>query len=212
MTNREFDSILKRIGNAKKKAKDIISNPNSTEDEIDDAEILSDSVDDLINCMFEYTDHVFMMGVNGRYHTNELDSSDYKSEIIKIINKAEDDRTLKHYTIITAIKVADKVCREVGLPEIYGELPEKYQEDTGALKDKSNEEALKVRNKIKGWTFNFCLNATIGVTLGRDCLDYSDFDVEQDYKAFQEDAEDYFKSKQQGKKILKRLIDIETDR
>lgn len=175
MSGREVDRTIHRIKDALKVADGILKDSTSTVEQRGDAIGLKDSVEDLINAMCNYTRCVFIDKYKNKTRKQMIENAntveDYQTECENI----EKARKSAHDDLISKVKLADWSCRDIGVAEIYGELPEQYKENIDGLIGEKNRtrEVVKIRHAIADWTWDFVLGCTVAMTLENyDKLDH----------------------------------------
>lgn len=175
MTNREIDEILRRIKRLREYCENVIKNPNSTQDEKEDAQDTEKMVQDLIKSMCAYTNSVFDDNYTKATRVQLLEKSNSVEEYQQYCENIDKDRRTKHDSLIGNIKLVDMICREYGIAEIYGELPKEYQNDISGLigeEKRKTPGVVETREAIANWTWNFVLGCTVSMALDFDAIDY----------------------------------------
>lgn len=188
MTNKEIDSILEKIRNARKRCQEITDDNTITDSQLKDtAEFGDDVICELIRSMCDYTVAVFEDKSN-KVNRIDLMGVNQQEDYIDIFETAEKRRKSEHNNLITSIKVADLVCRQIGVPEIYGQLPDKYKNDVSEVLKAENRDkpgVLEVRHGIANWTFDFILGCAIVQNLEIDS------DISHDKDDYQNNRETF---------------------
>mgnify|MGYP002516111011 FL=1 len=204
MTERDIDRILRSIKDVREY---LIKRKNDTsisEEERGWAESDEKAITDLIECMADYTASVFddnFKSITRDAYSKERSADEWRTKSEEI----ERRRKLTHDALIGKIKMADGICRDSGLEEIYGELPDEYKKDTRGLlgdENRSKPGVVETRHKIADWVFQF--------TLGCAIIDALDRDYENDIEAYTESASLYGKVSADGvAKRIKEMTDFE---
>lgn len=188
MTNKEIDSIIEKIRNARKRCQEITDDNTITDGQLKDtAEFGDDVICELIKSMCDYTVAVFDDKSNKLNRTSLMESNQ-REDYIDIFEAAEKRRKSEHNDLITSIKVADLVCRQIGVPEIYGKLPDKYKNDVSEVLKAENRDkpgVLEVRHGIANWTFDFILGCAIAQNMEIDS------DISHSKDSYQNDRETF---------------------
>lgn len=206
MTNREVDSIISRIRNAREKCSELSKRDDIDKTLKDTAEYGDDVILDFIEAMCRYTDSVFEDKSKNISITSLRERCNSQEEYQAKFEEIEKNRKSAHNNLITSIKVTDLICRKIGVPEIYGKLPEKYKNDISEVLKEENRGmhgVLDLRHDIANWTWDFVIGCII------------DMNVElvqnvSNKKDYQNDI-DAFESIQKGfdsKKVKKMIEDL----
>ena len=183
-------------------------NPNITEEERkDDLDLVSNFVDS----MCQYTTAAFKERKKSAIRNQMMRDGESGEEIRTIGEQLEKNRKNSHDMLILQTKRIDLVCREYGLPEIYGKIPEEYKKDISGLlgeKNRKNPGVVEARHDLANWTWDFILSCTICMDLETN-IDMEDLDIEKNREDFEKAAEIYERvDKKSGvKNIMHLLID-----
>lgn len=212
MTNREVDSIINRIRNARKKCKEL-----SKREDIDKtlktmAEYGDDVILYFVEAMCRYTDSVFEDKSKNISITSLRERCNSREEYQEKFEEIEKNRKSAHNNLITSIKVTDMICRKVGVPEIYGRLPERYKNDVSEVLKEENRGmpgVLDLRHDIANWTWDFVIGCIIdmNVELDQNVNVSHKKDYQNDIDAF-EGVQNTFDSKK-AKKMIQDLTEPE---
>ncbi len=206
MTNREVDSIINKIRNARTKCSELSKRDDIDKTLKDTAEFGDDVILDFIEAMCRYTDSVFEDKSKNIGITSLRESCNSQEEYQAKFEEIEKRRKSAHNNLITSIKVVDLVCRKIGVPEIYGKLPEKYKNNIGEVLKEENRGmpgVLDLRHDIANWTWDFVIGCIIDMNVELDPNVSNKKDYQNDIEAF-ESIQDGFESK----KVEKMLEDL----
>ena len=170
----EIDRTIMRIKNARRKARQIIDDPNSSDDQIEEAELALSSINDLIDGMIQYTNSVFRHQFTSAMNRIILANCNEREDYIKTMEDADSGRIAAHDVLLIDVKVADFECECLGVEPICGMLPEEYKKDVSGLCGKANRKkdgVVPIRHGIAKWGWNFVLGCTVALSLGRDTID-----------------------------------------
>lgn len=210
MTNKEVDSIITRIKNARKRCKEL------SKDEKADARLRKlashgeEIYEDLVTDMCAYTDSVFEDKFKNSNLTEMRENANSREEYQEKYETLELNRKTAHNTLITSIKMADLVCRRVGVPEIYGKIPKEFQDDTSIILDEANRYmpgVLETRHGIAEWTWDFVIGCIIDMNIEIDPNSSRNTDYKNDKEKF-EDVQKNFDS-EKTKRMIQDLTEPE---
>ncbi len=205
MTNREIDETIQKIRTLNLAIK---QNPNITEEERkDDLYIVSNFVDS----MCQYTTAAFKERKKSAIRNQMMRDGESGEEIRAMGKKLDSDRIASHNELLRLTRIVDSICREYGLPEIYGKIPEEYKNDISGLlgsENRKNPGVVETRHGLANWTWDFILSCTICMDLETN-IDMEDLDIEKNREDFEKAAEIYERvDKKSGvKDIMHLLID-----
>lgn len=185
LTERDIDRTLRRIKDAREFYRKKQNDQSLSEDDRELSEDNETAIVRLIDGMCEYVASVFddnLKGIVRQAYVEEGRNEDWRAECERI----EFGRKTSHDALISNIKLCDLICRNDGLEEIYGELPEEYKKDTSGLmgpENRSKPGVVETRHNIADWTFQFILGCSI--------LDVINKDYENDREVYTEISKSY---------------------
>lgn len=170
----EVDRTLKRIKNARAYCQKTLSE-SKDENELDYASELQEAITSLIGCMAEYTESVFDDEIKNATRQKMIEDANTVRDYQIKCEEIEKRRKISHDDLIRQIKITDMICREMGVSEIYGKLPEEYRKDTTGLMGEANRRnpgVVETRHAIANWAWNVVLGSTVEMTLDISNMDY----------------------------------------
>lgn len=168
------DSTIKKIALAKKQCQKVLAE-SKDEMEREDAELLLEQLERLVNSMVEYTDVVFDHNMSKATRENSYSNSENLLDTQKEMEKIERRRKICHDALITDVRMTDSACRLVGVDEIYGKLPKEYQNDSSGLlgdENRKNPGVVETRHAIADWAWDFVLGCTVAFQLDLEDMNY----------------------------------------
>lgn len=168
------DSTIKKIALAKKQCQKVLAE-SKYEMEREDAELLMEQLERLVNSMVEYTDVVFDHNMSKATRENSYSNSENLLDTQKEMEKIERRRKICHDALITDVRMTDSACRLVGVDEIYGKLPKEYQNDSSGLlgdENRKNPGVVETRHAIADWAWDFVLGCTVAFQLDLEDMNY----------------------------------------
>lgn len=168
------DSTIKKIALAKKQCQKVLAE-SKDEMEREDAELLLEQLERLVNSMVEYTDVVFDHNMSKATRENSYSNSENLLDTQKEMEKIERRRKICHDALITDVRMTDTACRLVGVDEIYGKLPKEYQNDSSGLfgdENRKNPGVVETRHAIADWAWDFVLGCTVAFQLDLEDMNY----------------------------------------
>ena len=128
----EVDRTLRRIKDARAHCEKIIKGSKNPE-EIDDANTLLQDLSELITSMSEYTETVFDDEIKNLTRQKMIEEASTIRDYQIKCEEIERRRKSSHNDLILHVKLTDGMCRNLGISEIYGKLPEEYKKDTNLI-------------------------------------------------------------------------------
>ncbi len=210
MTNKEIDSIISRIKDAKKRCEELVKDENA------DARLRklagngTSIFEELVSDMCAYTDSVFEDKFKNSNLTEMRENANSREEYQEKYENLELNRKMAHNSLIISVKTSDLVCRKIGVPEIYGKLPKEFQNDVSVILDESNRYmpgVLETRHGIAEWAWDFVIGCIIDMNVEIDPNSSRVTDYKNDKEKF-EDVQKKFNS-EKAKKMIQDLTEPE---
>lgn len=198
----EVDRTLRKIKNVREYCERTIKEEKDPQ-KVEDAKELQEGVLDLVKLMSEYTETVFDDNIKDATRQKMMEEANTIREYQEKCENIEKRRKNAHDSMIIQLKMTDQMCREAGVNEIYGRLPEEYREDTSGLmgeKNRSNHGVVETRHAIAKWAWDFVLGSTVAMT-----LDLAEMNYEKNLDDREKIAEEF--KRMGGAETAKKMID-----
>lgn len=198
----EVDRALRRIKDARAHCEKIIKGSKNPS-EIDDANTLLKDLSDLIARMSEYTESVFDDEIKNLTRQKMIEEANTIRDYQIKCENIEKNRKNSHDNLIRQIKLTDNSCRDLGISEIYGKLPEEYRKDTSGLmgnENRRNPGVVETRHAIADWAWKVVLGSTVAMT-----LDLAEMNYEKNLEDREKIAEEF--KRLGGAEAAKKMID-----
>ena len=198
----EVDRTLRRIKDARAHCEKIIKVSKNSE-EIDDANTLLQDLSELITSMSEYTETVFDDEIKNLTRQKMIEEASTIRDYQIKCEEIERRRKSSHNDLILHVKLTDGMCRNLGISEIYGKLPEEYKKDTSGLmgnENRRNPGVVETRHAIADWAWEVVLGSTVAMT-----LDLAEMNYEKNLEDREKIAEEF--KRLGGAEAAKKMID-----
>lgn len=191
----EVDRALRKFRNTVEECKKWMNDKDPAK-----VEMGKDSLEDidlLTRAMCDYTESVFTHNQRKYYEEEEKERGGSSYDAAQLGNEMERGRTLRHNSLVQNVRIVALDCRDMGMPEICGELPEEYLENTDSLLKVVKESKIigvadkeaEIRHRIADWAWDLVLGATVFT----HHPELEGMNYKEDYNSYEQVAQIYHK-------------------